>query len=635
LGAIAGVVGTVSNVVGGIASMFGFSKPLSEQIPTHIRVGYTKGMNNSDFVDPGHNMALCSTNSLDVASKAFMTDIDEMSFASIIRIPHYIADFSFKTSNNVNDLLFSYDVSPQAGIQFEDNVAHVTSLCYIASCFHYWRGDTNFTFKLAKTKFHSGRLMIVWFNQTQLIPSAYSSLLAENPSLMIDINDENFEFDFCVEYLQAQPWLLNSDFYPNEGNRASQNNGRIGVYVITELQVAGAAATSIDIIVEMRAGENMQFSVPRAPVCSFGNLMAAATVIDDVIVDVLYTEVTAIEGSGYTPLSAIKLQAGTFMDSYFNSGTTIVFFKQENLQFLDGTTWISFDELRFTFTPTIGTSDADLSFAYYNGGVITFTKSFTLTAVPPPTITLNKWRQYIVPSNRTLQIGRDEAFLGKNGIPILSSSNTSNPPNVNVQTVGETVASVRELCHRYCPIQNYVLRRHSVTGRTFLLIQNYQFLTFASGLSFQPYFNYFYPAYRMWKGGVRYKLFVEYGSSMWQQMVKMVYVPSALIGPSSDANVEFYQKMIETSNHSQILSNTILETVIEYSVPYYNKNPLSIVGNNSNWEPLNFTPSYMIIDLGTHSEEEFPTIKVNLYQALADDFALGSYLSTPTMKVTT
>lgn len=634
LGAIAGVANVASGIVGSIASSFGFSKPLSEQIPTHVRPIYAKGMNNSDFVDIGHNMALSSVNSLDVASPLFGTDIDEMSFAHIMRIPQFFESFEYSTSSVRNRLIYSTAVNPMATFQTfsgtsDLRVVRCSNMGLIASCFKNWRGSINYTFKFSKTSFHSGRLMLVWFNQTDAIFNTYEPQFAKNYSIMMDLN-ENMEFDVNIPYIQAQPWFNNQSALPRSDG---QSNGRIGIYVINTLQVAGLASNTIEVMVETRAGNDMFFAVPRAPQYKFGFLSAQATtsLTTEVELKLTHAEIPFVTG-GF-----ITYQASPWIIVEAKQGVDLeVKYEGENLQCAPSSsgTWLDFDRMVYGGTVTSG-SMLHVEIGFYLGSTPVASSVFDFIGPPPETC--GQWiRQKYPPvrSNRRLQVGRDESYLGNDGINIASRPEKCEEASVNLNTVGESVTSVRQLIKRY----SFGTSARFIESGGHLLLAISPFnpnqSIFPNKFYGQPFVNFFLPAFRFYTGSRRIKVFITKKATTGARpeqltgLFPVVYVPG--FSTTDAATAQYGLSMFNVAN-STVIYNANEERFLELSIPYYNKNPFVVCGDKLGDSPLEQNISTVLIDCGVVPVADKPLYDFKLYEAAGEDFRFGSYLSAPNL----
>lgn len=170
VGDIAGPVSWVASGVASIASLFGFSKPhdITPSMPFTI----------NPFKDFAHGSGVnaCETkltlNDLQEQKISALgaTEKDEMNIKYITSIPTLIKKLVWTTGSGVTDILGTYPVAPHAlysqRFQTARGLATVHStLSYLAMMHKYWRGRIDFTLTIVGTRFHSGRLRLVYRGQ--------------------------------------------------------------------------------------------------------------------------------------------------------------------------------------------------------------------------------------------------------------------------------------------------------------------------------------------------------------------------------------------------------------------------------------------------------------------------------------
>lgn len=131
-----------------------------------------------------------------------------------------------------------------------------------------WRGGMNFTFKFVKTKFHSGRVRIIY------VPGDYSADSGTLPSSDFDI-DANYstvvdlrsdtDVTFNVPYVAIQPWLLVDVGFPGTARSYQYSVGKIYIVVLNELRNASTVSDTIDVLVEVAGASDYEVSMPRIP----------------------------------------------------------------------------------------------------------------------------------------------------------------------------------------------------------------------------------------------------------------------------------------------------------------------------------------------------------------------------------
>lgn len=276
LGAVADIPGVsqfaqpalwVSKNIADVARQFGWSKPTSIEAPHVTKLSSTRFMANSDGVDTSHVLSLLSDNSLETDASLFRTNVDEMALSHVARTQTFYTRFAWSTTAAAGSVLFSAPITPNF-YRYTISAAQYapTTLAYTSAAFRQWRGGINFNFKFVKTKFHSGRVRIIY------VPGDYStgaSLPANfdidaNYSTVVDLRSDT-DVEFNVPYVAIQQWLLVDNDYPGTARTNFYSTGTIYMVVLNELRAVSAVASSIDVITEVGAASDFELSIPRLP----------------------------------------------------------------------------------------------------------------------------------------------------------------------------------------------------------------------------------------------------------------------------------------------------------------------------------------------------------------------------------
>jgi len=261
---VAGSVEWAANLAKGVASSFGWSKPLTAA--PNMRMNPTANMyqQNSTGVDNAYNLGLLSENKVSPYPALGGTEVDEMSIDFIKQIQSFNADFVWSDTNVVGDTLYTFEAfplltngsAPVAGVTTVD----VSPLGGLSDLFEFYRGSLVVTFKFVKTCFHSGRLAVS-FNPGFLtranpaIPTASVDFTLDQSVYLnrdiIDLKDSH-EFEFLI------PWTSTVPYLP-----VGQSFGKLKVHVVNPLREPDTCASSINCIVEVRAAPDFEFMRPK------------------------------------------------------------------------------------------------------------------------------------------------------------------------------------------------------------------------------------------------------------------------------------------------------------------------------------------------------------------------------------
>jgi len=123
---------------------------------------------------------------------------------------------------------------------------------YVGNGFGLYRGSITLTFKVVKTEFHSGRLLIAFF------PGKNNSISPKNTFAntqyvyreVIDLRTSS-EVSITFPFTSLTPYLSTSDSY-----------GTASVFVLNPLVATSNVSQSVDILVEAAAGPDLEFAYP-------------------------------------------------------------------------------------------------------------------------------------------------------------------------------------------------------------------------------------------------------------------------------------------------------------------------------------------------------------------------------------
>lgn len=250
---IAGTAAWVTNALSASAFAFGYSKPTSEQATMLIRNVGVRNSVNCDGTDPSIVMGLSSTNKVDILPGFAGTDDDEMAIASIVTRPAWYSTYEWDSTQAQGTAIVLVDISPNT---FTEDVSYVLGtmqrnyipLSYVANVFEYWRGSIIVHLKFVKTTFHSGRL-VLHFN-----PGLDVMNIAESQYLLREIIDirETSDYSFRIPYVSNKQFLTFED-----------KIGLFTVEILNELVHPDTVNSTIQIIMEVSGGPDMEFAIPQ------------------------------------------------------------------------------------------------------------------------------------------------------------------------------------------------------------------------------------------------------------------------------------------------------------------------------------------------------------------------------------
>jgi hypothetical protein len=256
-----------------LASAFGWSKPLNTAAVKRVITTTNNYQHNCDAHDTSWNLGLFSDNQVAVMPGFAGSNVDEMAIDYIVGVPAIINYATFSTTNVVGDTIFNIAISPMA-MYFQLGSNGVISLgvdstfssflpspvMYVANCFQYWSGDFKFKFRLAKTKFHSGRLLVAhipfWYPSTGF-NTGFATPVQGAPmnfkSHIWDLKDSN-DYEFTVPYTFIRPFASIFDVL-----------GSLSVTVEQPLLAPSSVGTTLSLVVEVEGLPGFTFGTPISP----------------------------------------------------------------------------------------------------------------------------------------------------------------------------------------------------------------------------------------------------------------------------------------------------------------------------------------------------------------------------------
>jgi hypothetical protein len=263
LSAVMGPAAWATGVMSGVASAFGWSKPLSEDAPVIVSRQYNRNMATSDGIDTSYPLAISGSNKVQVTDRLALYDCDEMSTAFLYGVSTFWTNFSWSgtvpSGDSGSSLLFSKKMDPTAifGTGTFTTGTHVVTfhqgppIYYLSNVFKLWRGSLEVTLKFAKTQYHSGRLQITWTPNGGAgtnVPTRANSLLALRE--IVDVRTQS-------EITLQLPYMCDSNYLPT-----GTSSGRLDILVLNELRAPDSVYNAIDVLVYVRGGADFELAVP-------------------------------------------------------------------------------------------------------------------------------------------------------------------------------------------------------------------------------------------------------------------------------------------------------------------------------------------------------------------------------------
>jgi hypothetical protein len=270
IGPFAKAIQIGASAIAAIARMFGYSNPpvITDVQPFQNKVFHAFA--NVETSVPIDKLSVDPTNEVTIDTRVAGADgTDELSLTNLVTRKSYLLQTSWVGSDAAYTKLFSIAVTPTPGIdvvQTYQTLKYHTPASFGGRMFWYWHGTMKYTFKVVRSQYHKGRLILSWDPTGSVATSGAETALF---SKVYDLSEESDEITFEIPYKATQPWLKNSFLLGSFAARAgtyvhdpSSCNGTLTCSVQNVL-TGPAASPTCDILVYSEACDDMQYSVPQ------------------------------------------------------------------------------------------------------------------------------------------------------------------------------------------------------------------------------------------------------------------------------------------------------------------------------------------------------------------------------------
>lgn len=267
---IAKPVSWISAAIGQIATMFGWSKPISVQTTDIVRLKTNRYMANYNGIDTSDNLGLDADNQIVNASMFANNGVDEMMFDNIITIFNWGMELNWQTTQDVGAVLGTWRVHPMMfsstylrTVAGRGDTEIITSyLGFVAAFFKLWRGDIQLQFRAIKTNYHSGRLRFTW-TPGRVLGTRYAEASTMGYSILWDIRT-NHTTKTIIPWQSNMPWLP-VPTWPNVASATQEANGTFEIAVVNPLRGPATVAQNINIVIEIAGMRGFAFAIPSDP----------------------------------------------------------------------------------------------------------------------------------------------------------------------------------------------------------------------------------------------------------------------------------------------------------------------------------------------------------------------------------
>lgn len=263
LSPIAGPTAWMTNLASGVASSFGWCKPVVDTPIVRFMTAphaYNANINEPDLAN---NMGLLADNRVAVMPDVNLSGVDEMSISFIKRQKAYFTKVTWSAVSLPGPLI-SFPCYPAA---FAGPVVTVpvavpntlraidrTPIAFLGKLYQYWRGSIEVTLKVVKTEYHTGRLVLAFSPQSaqSTVTNAQTNYVHRE---IVDLRDGS-------EFVIKVPYCYNS-MYLDTDQAKNDIFMMLQVNILNELVAPDTCSQSVDILMEVRGGVDMEFQLPK------------------------------------------------------------------------------------------------------------------------------------------------------------------------------------------------------------------------------------------------------------------------------------------------------------------------------------------------------------------------------------
>lgn len=273
-----------------IARIFGYSNPPTINNVVAFTNDYLPSLADTQISTHSNKLSLDPKNELTIDPRTVGSNPgDELIISNYAKRPSYLFTSTWATSDGPSTNLAEIYITPELAHTISAtglnggtyNVSQMTPMAHVSQMFSYWTGDIKVKFQFLCSKFHRGRVRLVFD------PSG--PWVVTDPVLQInEVIDlaETTTFEFTVPYMAKSLWLPttghpllfanSSDLFADRGNppfpyvttvpgqpSIPRFNGALRLEVINELS-APLDTANVPILIFVSAADNFELAGPRS-----------------------------------------------------------------------------------------------------------------------------------------------------------------------------------------------------------------------------------------------------------------------------------------------------------------------------------------------------------------------------------
>jgi len=242
------------------AAAFGFSKPIVDAPVTRVARQELAYMNNCAGSEALVPMGQSAVNSVSSSANKLGSEVDEMALAYVAQIQTYVYRAVMTDAMVPGNIIMNQSIGGalslgiMTGPTYNTTLAtkDFTPLVMLWQLYKYYHGSIILTFKIVKTSFHSGRVVLNYIPGGTCLSLSYDN--ASVLKTIFDLQSGN-EFEVVLPHMNLSYWL-------ELGSKGNDLFGSFQLQVMNPLVAPDTCATGIEFLCEMRAGPDAEFAVP-------------------------------------------------------------------------------------------------------------------------------------------------------------------------------------------------------------------------------------------------------------------------------------------------------------------------------------------------------------------------------------
>lgn len=270
-----------ASAIGTIATIFGYSSPACLDV-SHYRPVTSANISCTNMPSDAQKMSVDAKQELSIDPRTVgLASQDELDINYIASHESWFTSFSWGIGAPTETLLFNVVVDPGVHTVFNDEL-HFPAPAFACMPFRYWRGTLRYRFQIVCSKFHKGRLKVVYDPSATALTAEYNTAY----TAIVDISDTS-DFSIDVGWGQRNPYrdhflptTAQGDMFLDSGPLSYSSNSGIGngvlsVFVVNELTVPDSTINN-DISVNVFVSALSDFEVASPESEYIGNLRITA-----------------------------------------------------------------------------------------------------------------------------------------------------------------------------------------------------------------------------------------------------------------------------------------------------------------------------------------------------------------------